>query len=87
MINDFTASREQVVQMFRAAPGKFVWLYGREGFRDVIGPEVDTVPAEAIVYDELTADGQRAWRDFNAELARLSPGEVVPGSMGTFAVR
>jgi hypothetical protein len=87
LLSTFTANRELVVQLFRMAPGKFVWLFGREGFRDVLGPQVDSVPMEAIDFADLAPEGRAAFRSFQTEISRLAPGEVVEGDLGTFARR
>jgi hypothetical protein len=78
-----TTAPEMIAALYQSGPGQFVWLYGKQGFAEVLGPGIENVDAVPIRPEELSAQGQAALADFLRMRATLPP-EGVKGAIGTF---
>ena len=78
----FTAAPEMISALYNASPEEFVGLFGRDGFREILGPTVERVPARAIDPEELGEIGLRAWNELQRMLME-SPDGKLPSAIGT----
>jgi hypothetical protein len=77
-----TSSPEMVAGLFNLQPGRFVALFGAEGFEELIGPVIHQFPPQPIRPQDLTPQGQEALANLEALLTTLPP-EQHSSAFGT----
>ncbi len=60
MAVEFTSLPEFIAAMYNTAPEQFVWMFGKEGFEEVVGTSILGVEPRAIVSADLNEQGQQA---------------------------
>ncbi len=68
---------EMVMAMFQMAPGRFVALFGNEGFEELIGPAIHDVVPQPIAMSDLSPEGQQALMQLEELIASTPPEELV----------
>jgi hypothetical protein len=83
LAEDFTSQPELAAALYRGAPSRFVGIYGKEGFLEILGPGIENVEPEPFDPSELNAAGAAALAEFNRLMPTLPPGGIK-GTIGTF---
>lgn len=68
---------EMLRAMFDLAPGRFVALFGTEGFEELIGPQIQQVTPEPIAPADLIPEGRGALAEIEALIESTPPEELV----------
>lgn len=77
-IRRFVLSEPEMLRaMFDLAPGRFVALFGREGFDEFIGPQIHDVAAEPITPADLIPAGRGALAELEALIESVPADELV----------